>query len=90
MLIARRIPQVPLWDVTVSSLFPVVLRSQLIHRERCVGSKGMERAWEGFQRPQELRKCGRAVAEREDREEEVGQSRTAKRRGTELKKDQEP
>lgn len=50
----------------------------------------MERAWEGFQWPQELRKCGRAVAEREDREEEVGQSRTAKRRGTELKKDQEP
>lgn len=75
MLIAKRIPQLPLWDVTVSSLYPEMLRSQLIQQEKYVGSKGMERAREGFQQPRELGKCGRAVAEREggtewDRKEE--------------------
>lgn len=50
----------------------------------------MERAWEGFQQPGELGKCGRAVEERQDTEEEVEQNGTGKRRGTELEKDQEP
>lgn len=55
-----------------------------------MGSKGTERAWERFQQPGELEKCGRAVAERGDREKDVGQNGTGKRRGTGLEKDQEP
>lgn len=46
----------------------------------------MERAWEGFEQPREFGKCCRAVAEREDGEEEVGQNGTGKRGGDRTEK----
>ena len=81
-LFVLRAPQkVPLWTVAWSSLYSVVLRSQLLH-QKCVGSKdpgeGMENilAVKGIQ--QAWKNCGR----------EAGQKREG---GTEqLRKDQEP